>query len=115
MKKHKPNLDDLRRLEWSTTFDDLPDSREIKCYLHCLKIAYKLMNKKNNNYDVTSSFEFLNAITNEERKRYMKMYKKCNRKYDDLYEMAYQITLCEKRNSNKDFYTFWKPNLDLGP
>lgn len=112
--KHKPNLDDLRRLEWSQTMDNLPDSREMKCYLHCLLVELRIMKENSTTIEPTEFLGILNQMTTDEQNKYLKLTKKCNKKNKDLCEMVYQMNLCSKRNSNEDYYTFWKPNLEPG-
>lgn len=108
LEKHKPNIDDLRRLEWSTTFDDLPDSREVKCYVHCIYVMFHFMNNENTNLDFTTFLDYVNALPKDKQNRYLKLGKKCfSKKIKDLSELAYYITICAKKNSNEDFHFFF--------
>lgn len=110
--KHKPVIADIQRFEWTTDFKNLPDSRELKCYLHCLFVKFHLMNEQNSTMDFIYFLEFVNQLTREEQNIYLKMRRKCGKKYKDPCEMAYYFNLCLKNNYNEYYYTFWKPNLD---
>lgn len=94
--------------------DNLPNSRELKCYLHCLLIEFEILKENSNSVEYSKFLDALNNMTTEEQGKFLKLSRKCNKKYKDLCEMAYQMNLCFKRNSNEDYYTLWKTNWEPG-
>lgn len=115
LEKHKPDIDEIRTLEWSTSMDNLPSSRALKCFLHCLMVEFRFMKEDSTTVDPTEFVEIMNHMTTEEQNKYLKMSKKCNKKNKDLCEMVYQMNLCWKRNSNADYYIMWRPDLEPLP
>lgn len=115
MEKHHPDLEDLYKLEYSLSMDNLPDGRAVKCYLNCLFVGFRLMREGSSVVDVTDFIEIMNYMTREEQGKYLRMSKKCLKKYKDPCESAYQFNICMKRNSNEDFYILWREDLKPGP
>lgn len=112
--KHKPKIDDLRKLEQSTSMDNLPDSRELKCYLNCILVELGFIKAGNVELDRAKVSQSLKLFTKEEQMKFGKMIKGCKPtlKDNDVCDYIYQFHLCMKKNSPEDFYILWRTDLE---
>lgn len=95
--------------------EDLPNSRELKCYLYCLLVGFGLIKANTTTLDPIKFLEVMDHMTTAEQNRFYKLGGGCFKKKKDLCEFAYQMSLCSKRNSNDDFYVLWRTDLEPGP
>lgn len=115
LRENKPKIEDLYKFEYSETFDNLPDSREMKCFFYCCLARFGTFQEGTNIMTPEKLMDIINLMTTEEQQRILKLGRKCFKKNKDLCEMAYQIAMCGKRNSNQDFYVFWRNDTKPGP
>lgn len=101
---HKPDIKKLEEFELSTDLDNLPNDRSIKCYMYCLIMEFEMMKPDSPAIDVTKFVGIMNDMTALEQNIYLKMFRKCNKKYKDYCEMVYQMNVCAKRNDNEHYY-----------
>lgn len=96
--------------------DNLPDSREVKCYLNCLFLELGLR-KKSGGLEMGKVLQALKIIKPNEQTRFMNMIKGCIGLHGgkDGCESVYQFNLCMKESSPKDFFVIWRPDLELDP
>lgn len=112
MELHKPNVEKLKEFELTTDFDNLPADRSLKCYLYCLMIEFEFMKPDSPAVDLTKFVGIMNDMETFEQNTYLRMFKKCNKKYKDMCEMIYQMNVCAKKNDNEHFYLFYENHLD---
>lgn len=103
----KPDVKKLKEFEESADLDRLPDDRSIKCYMQCLLVEFELMTPNVAAFEFVKFLGAMDEMEPVEQNIYMKMFKKCNRKYKDPCEMAYQAFVCMKRNDNEHAYMFY--------
>lgn len=101
LKLHNPDVAKLRELELSTNFDQLPDDRSIKCYLHCMMLESGLMQPNSTAINFARLIDAINLMEKPEQDIYLKMGRKCNKKNKDVCEMIYQLNVCVKQNDNE--------------
>lgn len=115
LRVHKPNIDDLYKWEYSVSLNNLPNSREVKCFMYCLLVGFEIVENGTTTFNSIKPIETVNLMTKEQQKRTLRMGRKCLVKNNDLCEMAFQMSLCGKKNSNEDFVLLWRNDTKPGP
>lgn len=113
--EHKPDLEKLYIFEYSNSLENLPNDRNIKCYVRCLFVKFGLFEENSTVLQPVKFLEAMNEMTIDEQNRYLKMGKKCIKKNKDLCEMGFQQVLCYKKKSLEDFYLLWRNDTKPGP
>lgn len=111
LEKEKPNIEDIKMLEYSKSVKNLPNSRELKCYLSCLYTGFGVL--KNGKIDANKAREIFSHFKPEEQLRFFNMVKGCHADDKDICELVYKFNVCAKKNAPKDFFTFWRPDIEV--
>lgn len=101
--KCKPSKAEIQEFELSSDYKKLPNSKPLKCYIHCLFVEYRLFNTTTNEVDLTDFINFLSQLSEKEQNIYLKMGKGCAKKVrriKDPIEKIYQGQICLKENDN---------------
>lgn len=113
MAKEKPNIDDVKMMEYSNSLENLPNNRELKCYLTCIYTAFGVL--QNGKFNPKVAKEKIGHFKPEEQLRFIKLITGCKPeiKGADVCDMVYQFHLCAKKNSPEDFMTFWSSDIKV--
>lgn len=98
----KVDVEELQEFELSTDFDHLPNTLEIRCYLHCATMELRIMKPGSSIIDPSEFFDVVDQMTEEEQNKIMKMVRGWSKKVakiKDPVEIVYQALVCMKKNS----------------
>lgn len=96
--------DIVHDFEISTNLNNLPDSNELKCYIHCAYITLGYIKPNSLKINFQSIYELSSDFTDNEVKRMTKLYAGCEKrikKIKDLVERVYMMNVCAKQNANE--------------
>lgn len=102
--KCKNNLDEVKEFEQTTDLKNLPNSEGIRCYFTCCWIELGIMKPNSTEIDPSEFFDLMEQMTEEDQDKYVKLMKGCTRrlnKIKDPVEIAMQLVVCGKENSNE--------------
>lgn len=94
----------IRAFELSTDFDNLPDSKELKCCMYCGTAGRQLLNADETDFDFSGMFDVMSQMDDKEQDIYIKGFRGCfkqDRRIKDMTERIYKMYTCMKRNDNK--------------
>ncbi len=108
MNETKVDIKELERFELSTSFDNLPDDRSIKCYMSCLYVEFGFIVEGSSSLQLMTFIGLMGEMKDFERDIYLKMGRGCGKlKSKDWCEAIYAINLCWKKNDNEHYYLFY--------
>lgn len=94
--KEKLLVEDLKTLEQSTSLNNLPDSRELKCYLNCVFASFGLLNVKTGKIESTKAAQAIKLFTPEDQLKFFKLIKRCHSEAKEARDFAYEFHLCAR-------------------
>lgn len=89
----------IEKFEKTRDLKNLPDSRELRCYMYCLLRQWGYMKEGSSDTHPEALLEFLERIQPHEFDRYTAMNKKCGNKIKEPCDKAYALNKCWKSNS----------------
>lgn len=94
----------IAAFEEAPTVDQVPDDRELKCYMQCWLAEMGLM--RDNDMLWRRILHLMDDLPLSQQQRYFKMGRNCASREQDACEKAFIILSCFRRNSNDDFFIF---------
>lgn len=98
------NPDEVKRFEASNDFNNLPSSKELRCFLHCNMVESGVLEPDSVRLNITKTMDLYMQLPKEDQVILSGMGRGCmqkTRRIKDPYEFAYQINVCAKQNDNE--------------
>lgn len=98
------NLDEVKRFELTTDLTNLPNSKELKCYLHCFMSACLVFTPNSLRLNVVFMMEQIEKLPRYQQDILFGMGRGCIRRtmhLKDRVEIAYVLNVCSKENDNE--------------
>lgn len=98
------DLNEVRYFEVTTDFKNLPNSRELKCYMHCFMLACEIFKPDSPRLNTVQIMEQMEKLPKYAQDILFGMGRGCIRRIvhlRDPYEVAYTLNVCSKENDNE--------------
>lgn len=98
------DLDEVRRFELTTDFKNLPNSKELKCYMYCYMLACQAFKPDSLRLNTIFLMEQIEKLPKYVQDILFAMGRGCIRRIvhlRDPYEIAYTMNVCAKENDNE--------------
>lgn len=92
----------MKLFESTRDLDNLPNSKQLKCYIHCTYVEFQLIKPNGTKFDFSRFLEVMAKMDPEDANKYYIMGKGCAKKLKpikDSIEYVYQYHVCQKTNS----------------
>lgn len=102
--KCQNNLDEVKRFEMTTDFKNLPNSKELKCYMYCFMMACKVFKSDTMRLNTVFLMEQIEKLPRYQQDILFGMGRGCIRRIlniRDPVEIAYTLNVCSKENDNE--------------
>lgn len=110
---HINDTKEIESFERSENFQNLPNSSELRCYLHCNMIESGILEPGSVKMNISKMVDVLtdDRLSLEQRSIIMGLGKGClqkTKKYKDPIEFSYQLAVCAKQNDNEVLLSLMK-------
>lgn len=98
------DLDEVKRFELTTDFKNLPNSKALKCYMHCFMMACKVFKPDSIRLNTVYLMEQIEKLPRDQQDILFGMGRGCVRRIiniRDPFELAYTMNVCSKENDNE--------------
>lgn len=100
----KVDLDEVKRFELTTDFKNLPNSKELKCYMQCFMMACKVFKPDSIRLNTVYLMEQIEKLPKYQQEIVFGLGRGCIRRIiniRDPFELAYTMNVCSKENDNE--------------